>query len=450
MGQTTFKVIDGMLVSIDGGDGKIILPDGITAIGERAISWQSDISSVIIPEGVKTIGKQAFAGCGYLRHITMPESLETIGEAAFWYCRSLETVDIPGKVENIADGAFTGCKSLQTVTIPDSVVHFGERVFCYCDELTEVSFGKNVTSIDLDAFKGCDELGEITVSSDNPCLASADGVLFTRDMSTLVKCPVKKEGEYKVPSGVMKIGDRAFEGAARITEIILPKGLSAIGRRAFDSCLRLKEIKLPGSVRTIGAAAFMNCGNLTDIEVPEGVELIDFSTFENCRDIVYISLPESVRTIEDRTFRFCDKLATLKIPNGLQRARAIFSEDGYGGVCKLLPSLAYGHIPHQNLASYGIDDQVTLSRIYLEEPEKYDDDDKAEYMKYAVMYTKEVLASIIDKKDAPAMFGAISMGLVSSRRVTRLINKAIEAGLTEITAMLLEHKNRMKAEKGKR
>ncbi|MBR4396075.1 MAG: leucine-rich repeat domain-containing protein [Eubacteriaceae bacterium] len=450
MGQTTFEVIDGTLVSIDGGDGKVILPDGIAAIGERALSWQSDITSVIIPEGVKTIGKQAFAGCGYLRHITLPESLEAIGEAAFWYCRSLETVTIPGKVEAIADGAFTGCKSLQAVTVPDSVAHFGQRVFCYCDELAEVSFGKSVPSVDVDAFNGCEALVDLFVSPDNPCLASADGVLFNRDMTTLVKCPVKKEGEYKVPSGVINIGERAFEGAARLTEIILPKGLVAIGRRAFESCLRLKEIKLPGSVRTIGAAAFMNCGNLTDIEVPEGVELIDFSTFENCRDIVYISLPDSVRTIEDRTFRYCDKLTTLRIPNGLERARAIFSEDGYGGVCKLLPSLTYGHIPHQSLASYGKEDQVTLARIYLEEPEKYDDEDKAEYMRYAVMYTKEVLESIIDRKDAPAMFGAISMGLVSSRRVTRLINKAIEAGLTEITAMLLEHKNRMKAERGKR
>ena len=79
--------------------------------------WETCIS-VILPDGLTNIGDFAFFGCSSLASVTIPDSVTSIGNGAFEYCTSLSSVTIPDSVTSIGTDAFQGCNSLTTLYIP--------------------------------------------------------------------------------------------------------------------------------------------------------------------------------------------------------------------------------------------------------------------------------------------------------------------------------------------
>jgi len=72
----------------------ITLPEGMTAVGERAFSGNFYIKSVILPESMTSIERYAFNGCSGLASINFPNGLVSIGNDAFNGCK-LENLDLP-------------------------------------------------------------------------------------------------------------------------------------------------------------------------------------------------------------------------------------------------------------------------------------------------------------------------------------------------------------------
>ena len=91
--------------------------------------------SVIIPNGVTSIGENAFYGCSSLTSITIPKSVTSIGGWAFFDCNSLKSINIPDGVKSIGDCAFEWCNSLTNINIPDGVISIGEFAFARCGGL---------------------------------------------------------------------------------------------------------------------------------------------------------------------------------------------------------------------------------------------------------------------------------------------------------------------------
>ena len=67
---------------IPSGETDIVIPEGVTSIGNHAFSWCRNLRSATIPESVTSIGDYAFNGCG-LQSITIPDSITFIGYGAF-------------------------------------------------------------------------------------------------------------------------------------------------------------------------------------------------------------------------------------------------------------------------------------------------------------------------------------------------------------------------------
>ena len=76
-------------------DGKILYNKGKT----KLIAYPSASGDVIIPDGVTSIGNQAFSGCSSLTSVTIPDSVTSIGSSAFEGCSSLTTVNYKGTQE---------------------------------------------------------------------------------------------------------------------------------------------------------------------------------------------------------------------------------------------------------------------------------------------------------------------------------------------------------------
>ena len=92
-----------------------------TAIKDNAFTGdrcKDLIKEIVIPKGVTSIGNSAFLHCYFLESITLPNTLETIGDYAFYNCgtRSFSDYNTPtvvkfGKsLQSIGNYAFRSCK----------------------------------------------------------------------------------------------------------------------------------------------------------------------------------------------------------------------------------------------------------------------------------------------------------------------------------------------------
>lgn len=78
-------------------DGKGVIPDGATDVGEGAFKNCVGLQSVVIPDSVTTIGTRAFIRCENLQSIEIPDSVTLIGIDVFRDCRSLQSITITTK-----------------------------------------------------------------------------------------------------------------------------------------------------------------------------------------------------------------------------------------------------------------------------------------------------------------------------------------------------------------
>ena len=142
------------------GETEVIVPDGVTKIGELAF-WESGcLRSVKLPEGLLEIERQAFAGCS-LTSITFPEGLQKIGSSVFEGCYILKDAIIPDSVTEIGTGAFSSCYALQSVKLPKGLTVIPSQMFSSCKSLQTIEILDSVTEIGKYAFANCEELTNV-------------------------------------------------------------------------------------------------------------------------------------------------------------------------------------------------------------------------------------------------------------------------------------------------
>lgn len=95
----------------------------------KLIDYQGDLRNVVIPKGVTEIGDAVFYGNSVMESVVIPTGVTRIGGSAFKNCRRLQKVSIPDTVTYIGDQAFFQCRSLHKVTLPLSAAHIGRHAF---------------------------------------------------------------------------------------------------------------------------------------------------------------------------------------------------------------------------------------------------------------------------------------------------------------------------------
>lgn len=102
---------------------KIILGDGITAIGNYAFNY-SKIDSITISDSVITIANYSFGNCYSLANITIPDSVTAILSYAFNYCIGMRYYDFSGctDVPSLAAvSAFQGIPDDCEIRVPSAL-----------------------------------------------------------------------------------------------------------------------------------------------------------------------------------------------------------------------------------------------------------------------------------------------------------------------------------------
>ncbi len=203
------------------------------------IDYAASITEVVIGEGVTSIGSCAFMMCA-LTDVTIPGNVKSIGYLAFAFCSSLTQIKLSEGIETIADQAFNYCTALTDITIPSTVKSIGQYPFEKSSLITEIN-----------------------VSEENAWYCSSDGVLFNKDMTTLIAYPQGKEGAYVIPEGVTTIEELAFADCKKLTSVSIPEGVTTIAEDTFSNCSGITTVKMPVSVTSIGISAFSCCHGLS-------------------------------------------------------------------------------------------------------------------------------------------------------------------------------------------
>ena len=139
---------------------------------------------------------------------------------AFRDCTGLIEIKLPETLTMIDHATFTGCTGLTSIILPESLVSIGASAFQGCTGLTSISLPKCTNSIIYSAFKGCTSLTDIKVDENNLAFYAFEGILFDKNMTTLLLCPEGKKGECVIPKGVIKIRSGAFFGCNLLEKII--------------------------------------------------------------------------------------------------------------------------------------------------------------------------------------------------------------------------------------
>ena len=185
-----FKGTDNMI--------SLTLPDTINDIGDDSLGYKKQIIVNIHP-GTNAIEARLCKNCPWITDVVIPEGVTAIGDEAFYNCKGLKAIKLPDSLKTIGNGAFYKCSGLKIVELPDSVKTVGNEAFSYCEGLLSFTVGANVTSIGYDAFFGCKRLQNLSFNNSKGWQYKDDtNILDMSDSSVNAeRCKKRNRGLYK-------------------------------------------------------------------------------------------------------------------------------------------------------------------------------------------------------------------------------------------------------------
>lgn len=315
------------------------VPEGVKSIRYLAFNGCS-LEQITLPDTLEAIEEYAFLSCS-VESIEIPAGVASIGEKAFAYCSELKTVQYEGETPETAENTFESCTALEETeaqteqeteqitasgtcgkTLTWSLTESGvlnidgegemedwdpsQDTYApwheYRDSITQIRIGDEITSLGAYAFFALNQVTTLSIPGkvskvgdqfanmgrcteitmeENEYFKTVDGVLYTADMSCIVRYPSGKGTSYQMPDGVREIGAFAFTNN-ELEQIQLADTLETIGAYGFAWNLQLESIEIPASVTKMEAFAFIGCEKLKTVTYQGEMPEIADSAFTDC------------------------------------------------------------------------------------------------------------------------------------------------------------------------
>lgn len=348
----------------------IMLPQGVTSIGENAFS-RSGLSEIVMPDSLAEIGDYAFYECTGLTSVIIPDGVTTIGKEAFMNCSSLKTMTIPASVATIGDNAVSsnGTGTIQgfevtykgtiaqwktlreeftsdsksNYTLSKAIVRCTDGVFCTADNapsvISALAEGAHTVAVTDDTIMEPDytATGEaIRSNSTAKIILDMSATSFPSGIAQTFQNCTNLAG-IVLSDSRESIGKSEFAGCTGLTSISIPENVTQINDSAFTGCTELVSVSIPSSVTDIGDSVFEDCAKLTSVSIPEKVTSIQTQIFKGCTALESVSIPEGIKNIWDEAFANCTSLKEITIPSQPE----LLKESAFDG-CTSLQTVTYG------------------------------------------------------------------------------------------------------------
>ena len=338
---------------------KVIVPEGVTIIGDEAFSLCSSLAEIRLPASLLSIGNEAFSACGFTS-VTLPASLtslgsdvwiwnsglaainveagnqnfssidgvlfnadgsellvfptgnkaetyavpsgtHTLGARSFQEASNLKNIILPDGLKRIESGAFAWCESLGNITLPESIEYIGESVFPFCYAMTSLHLPASLAT--MESWPTNENFVSFTVDEGNQHFMAIDGVLYDKPATSMLSYPKSNQAtDHEVPAGVEEV---AISYAKALESLVLPEGVKIINLTGNEL---LRSVNIPStavSVRVSGTK------HLTGLTLPHGVESIYFSGNEALQTV---NIPSTVTSLPYLCFGDCPSLTSIVIP----------------------------------------------------------------------------------------------------------------------------------------
>ncbi|MDD6409781.1 MAG: leucine-rich repeat protein [Oscillibacter sp.] len=339
-----FTIANGQLLKYNRHDAKVIIPDGVTAIGEEAFFGNRKVVSVVIPASVEAIGRRAFGFCPKLKQISFLGRVKKVEKNAF-IVNKLEDEQI---CEAVPIRAFTKAEQFAAL----------ERfcnAFAGIDHSSEV-FQDNLKFIGTHLKQsehtslGCGfrQVYHVLLESDALCHAVLEAKAISAKDAEWLLTQLQSDQNAAIAAELLNYKDQLLknpkvkksleESKAREEEKALsPEMTAADWRKIFKFAYEngdvvIKEVKVREEIITVPARIGAKCVRVIDenafyygrrrdwrvhdcpktIVISEGIEEIRCGAFLYVEDSE-IHVPGTVKTLVGGTFNQCCNL-TLYLP----------------------------------------------------------------------------------------------------------------------------------------
>ena len=197
---------------------EVILPDGLTTIGNSAFAMCKALYKLNIPSTVTTLGRWILEGAG-LTSFVIPDGA-TLSESTF-YGSSIVEIRIPTTMTEIPAYCFTECKNLERIFLHDDISNIGKEAFFNCYALKSFTAPRSLTVLSDALFYNCESLSRVTLH-DGITEFGTECFTFCTSLRELITNKDDENDSYLAwPKALQTMGETVFANSGLVTEVRL-------------------------------------------------------------------------------------------------------------------------------------------------------------------------------------------------------------------------------------
>ncbi|WP_061868174.1 leucine-rich repeat domain-containing protein [Prevotella intermedia] len=311
------------------GNSTYTVDQSVTSIALSAFSSNPGLKKVILPPNLEKVeeGWPSIAATSQLEEFAMTPSSTAKYEVKdgvlfkkepsklvlYPHAKNVAEYTVPAGVKEMASYGIAGNGNMTSINL-NEVTKVETSAIVDIAKLKKIKLPKDIKKAGLKqgAFERCNALEAYEVAAGNTDFSAVDGVLFSENKEILYFYPLAKPDEtYTIPSTVKEIAVKAFQGATKLTSLVIPTSVEKIQEQAFRQNYKLASVTFcePSKITNLSAYAFWQCPNLTEVTLPSSITEIG-KVFLQCENLETVNVPANakLKTIKEDAFATNKKL----------------------------------------------------------------------------------------------------------------------------------------------
>lgn len=301
----------------------------VTSIAKGAFFSNPGLKKVILPANLQEVeeGWPPIASTSQLEEFEMTPSSTAKYEVKegvlfkkepsrlvlYPHAKNVANYTVSVGVKEMASYGIAGNGNMTSIDL-NEVIKVETSTIVDIAKLKKIKLPKDIKKVGLrqGAFESCNALEAYEVAAGNTDFSAVGGVLFSENKEILYFYPLAKPDEtYTIPSTVKEIAAKAFQGATKLTSLIIPTSVEKIQEQAFRQNYKLASVKFcePSKITNLSAYSFWQCTSLTEVTLPSSITEIG-KVFLLCENLETVNVPANaqLKTISENAFATNKKL----------------------------------------------------------------------------------------------------------------------------------------------